>query len=179
MTPHNTYGLLAEFAETRALVAAASELTRRGYRQTDAYVPFPVEGLPEALGQRKTGIAAVVLIGGLLGCAGGYLMQWWITVVDYPLNIGGRPLHSWPAFIPITFELTILVAALFAVLGMLALNGLPRPHHPLFAMDAFSRASIDGYFLCVMAHDPQFDETATRQLLLELNAREVWHVPEY
>lgn len=120
----------------------------------------------------------VVLCGGLIGLVSGYGLQWWVSVVAYPLNIGGRPLNSWPLFVPVTFELTILVAALFAVLGMLALNGLPRPHHPLFGIPEFDRASTDGFFLCIEATDPRFDERETLQALLELHPCEVWHVPE-
>ena len=119
----------------------------------------------------------IFLIGGLIGCASGYGLQYWVSVIAYPLNIGGRPLHSWPAFIPVTFELTILCAALFAVLGMLALNGLPRPHHPLFAIPQFSRASVDGYFLGIQAIDPMFHEITTAELLRELKAKEVIDVP--
>ena len=172
------YGLLAEFADTATLVHAAERLSESGFRRVDAFTPFPVEGLAEALGQRKTLIPLVVLIGGLLGGSIGYSLQYWVSVEAYPLNIGGRPLNSWPAFIPITFELTILLAALFAVAGMLALNGLPRPHHPLFSIDAFQRASSHGYFLSVEATDPLYDSIETRQLLTELKAREVWLVPQ-
>jgi hypothetical protein len=171
------YGLLAEFDDAETLVSAARRFTELGFRRVDAHTPFPVEGLAEALGQRRTHIPLVVLIGGILGGSSGYLLQWWASVKAYPLNIGGRPLNSWPAFIPITFELTILVAALFAVAGMLALNGLPQPHHPLFSVDAFRRASSHGYFLSIKADDPQFAERETRQLLEELGAREVWLVP--
>ena len=177
MTFTSEYGLLAEFADVETLVDAARRVSERGFRRVEAYTPFPVEGLAEALGQRKTRISLVVLIGGIIGCVAGFSLQWWVAVRAYPLNIGGRPLNSWPAFIPITFEVTILVAALFAVLGMLALNGLPRPHHPLFGIDAFARASSDGYFLAVEAADPQYDEIETRRLLLDLNAKEVWIVP--
>ena len=171
------YGLLAEFPDTDTLIHAAEVLTEKGYRKVEAYTPFPVEGLAEALNFRKTRLPLVVLIGGLIGCASGYGLQYWVSVIAYPLNIGGRPLHSWPAFIPVTFELTILCAALFAVLGMLALNGLPRPHHPLFAIPQFSRASVDGYFLGIQAIDPMFHEITTAELLRELKAKEVIDVP--
>jgi hypothetical protein len=178
MTEPRDYGLLAEFPNTPTLIHAAEELNAKGYRRADAYTPFPVEELAEALGQKRTRIPLVVLTGALIGGISGYLLQWWICTIDYPLNIGGRPAHSWPAFVPITFEMTILTASLFAVLGMLGLNGLPRPHHPLFGVPAFARASVDGYFLCIEATDPQFDNVVTRRLLMDLGAKEVWSVPD-
>lgn len=172
------YGLLAQFPDAESLIHACREMTARGYRRLDAYTPFPTHGLAEAIGFRRTRMPLVVLIGGLVGLAAGYGLQWWVSVVAYPLNIGGRPLSSWPAFIPVTFEVTILVASLFAVLGMLALNGLPRPHHPLFDIPAFDHASTDGFFLCVEARDPQFDPEKTSQSLMELHPSEIWHVPQ-
>jgi hypothetical protein len=175
----NLYGVLAEFEDTDSLIAAAKLLTDAGYRRVDAYTPFPVEGLAEATGFTKTRVPLLVLIGGIIGGGFGYWLQWWVSVRAYPLNIGGRPHHSWPSFIPVTFELTILVAALFAVFGMLALNGLPRPHHPLFGVDEFARATTDGYFLCVEAADPIFDVDAVTRLLQESAARKVWNVPQY
>jgi hypothetical protein len=178
--PREVFGVLAEFNDSKALINAARELTQRGYRRFEAYTPFPVEGLAEAMEFRRTGMPLLVLIGGILGAAGGYGLQYWVSAIEYPLNIGGRPYHSWPAFIPITFETTILVASLFAVLGMLALNGLPRPHHPLFAIEEFSaHASTDGYFLCMLARDPKFDEAESMDILKSLNARQVWSVPTY
>lgn len=173
----NLYGLLAEFDSTESLLEATRRVRAGGFTRVDAFAPFPVEGIDEALGFTKTRMPLLVLAGGLIGCAAGYGMQWYLTVKQHPLNIGGRPLHSWPAFIPVTFELTILAAALFAVLGMLALNGLPRPHHPLFEVEAFARASRDGYFLCVESSDPQFDAGAVRKLFEESGAKEVWDVP--
>ena len=125
------YGVLAEFENPDDLLDAVRRARQAGYRRMDAYTPFPVERLAEELGFHRTALPIVVLIGGLVGCAGGFLLQYWVSAIDYPLNIGGRPLNSWPAFIPVTFELTILVAALSAVLGMLGLNGLPMPYHPL------------------------------------------------
>lgn len=175
--PRETYGLLAEFADTDALIAAARVLTERGYRKVEAYSPFPVEGLSDALGFPRSGLSKLVLAGGILGCIGGYAMQYWISAVAYPVNIGGRPYNSWPAFIPVTFECTILIASLTAVFGMLALNGLPRPHHPLFAIPAFERASTDGYFIGIQAIDPQFDLEETTRLLQELHAKTVIQVP--
>lgn len=172
------YGLLAEFADADTLVAAAREIHGHGYRDVEAYSPYPVEGLADALGFTKTRMPLVVLLGGITGGVLGYSLQYWTTVVDYPLNVGGRPLHSWPSFMPVTFETTVLVAALSAVLGMLALNGLPRPHHPLFSVEQFGRATQDKFFLCIRATDLLFDANATRQLLEKLSAEEVNDVPK-
>ena len=170
------YGLMAEFDNPNDLLAATTRARVEGYRQMDAYTPFPVEGLAEALGFHHTRVPLIVLIGGLVGCATGYLMQYYLAAIDYPLNIGGRPLNSWPAFIPITFELTILVAALSAVLGMLALNGLPMPYHPVFHVPRFALATRDRFFLCIEATDPQFERDATRRFLEQLAPREVSEV---
>jgi hypothetical protein len=171
------YGLLAEFADANALVHAARVTHAVGYRQVDAYSPFPVEGLAEAIGFRKTRLPLVVLLGGIVGGVGGFFMMWYSAVVDYPLNIAGRPYFSWPMFIPITFELTVLVAALCAVLGMLGLNGLPMPYHPVFNVPGFARASRDRFFLCVEATDPKFDRALTARFLADLGPREVVEVP--
>ncbi len=173
----STYGLLARYSDTTALLKAAEGLTAHGYKQIDAYTPFPVEGLAEAIGVKKTGMSLVVLLGCLFGGVVGFTMQWWVAVVAYPLNIGGRPLNSWPSFLPITFELTILGGALSAVLGMLALNGLPCLYHPLFDVEAFRHATSDGFFICIKATDPLFDSDKVKQLLTDSNATEVWDVP--
>jgi len=175
--PRKTYGVVAEFADTDALIAAARTLTERGYRKVEAYSGFPVAGLSEALNFHRSGLPALVFLGGLLGGVGGYAMQYWIAAIAYPVNIGGRPYNSWPAFIPVTFECMILIASLTAVFGMLALNGLPRPHHPLFAIPQFARASTDGYFIGIQSIDPLFDLEATTLLLQELHAKEVIPVP--
>jgi hypothetical protein len=171
------YGLLAEFENPTDLMQAAIRVRAAGYRRVDAYTPFPVEGLAEALGFTHTGMARMVLIGGLIGCMGGFLLQYYGAAISYPLNVGGRPLFSWPAFIPITFETTVLVAALAAVLGMLALNGLPMPYHPVFHAPRFALATQDRFFLCIQARDPQFDAAETRRLLLALRPREVVEIP--
>jgi hypothetical protein len=158
------HGLLAEFGEPGTLLAAARAAHQAGYREMDAYTPFPVEGLAEAIGFEKTRVAPVVLIGGLGGAAAAYGMQYYSTVSAYPLNIGGRPLHSWPSFIPITFELTVLFAALSAVFGMLLMNGLPEPYHPVFNAPAFKLASQTRFFLCLQATDPCFGNETRRFL---------------
>jgi ActD protein len=167
------YGLMAEFDEPTALVAATAQARREGYQWMDAYSPFPIEELHEALGAHHTRLPLIVLIGGILGCLGGYSLQLWASAVAYPLNVGGKPYHSWPAFIPITFECTILAAALSAVLGMLALNGLPMPYHPVFNVPRFALASRNRFFLCIEAKDPKFDLEGTRRFLETLSPREV------
>jgi hypothetical protein len=171
------FGILAEFADADKLVSAAREVHKAGYRQVEAYSPLPVEGLAEALGFRRTRLPQVVLAGGIVGFFAGWALQYYATVVAYPLNVGGRPVNSWPSFIPVIFEMTVLFAALFAVLGMLAMNGLPRPYHPLFAIPKFGRASQDRFFLLILARDSLFHPTTTRQFLERLDPREVNDVP--
>ncbi len=170
------YGLMAEFASPEALVAAARDAHAEGYGRMDAYSPFPVDGLAEAIGFHKNRLPLIVLIGGILGCVGGFYLQYWISVIDYPINVGGRPFNSWPSFIPVTFELTILLAALSAVLGMLALNGLPMPYHPVFNVDRFELASRNRFFLCIEAVDPKFDRQKTRQFLESVKSQGVYEV---
>jgi len=175
MKAHATtlYVLMAEFDDPQSLVAATARAHREGYRCMDAYSPFPIEELHEALGAHHTRLPLIVLIGGLCGCIGGYALEYWSSVMAYPLNIGGKPFHSWPAFIPVTFECTILVAALSAVLGMLGLNGLPQPYHPVFNVPRFALASRNRFFLCIESVDPKFDVERTRQFLETLEPREV------
>lgn len=170
------YGLLAEFESTETLLAAAQRTYDAGYRRLDAYTPFPVHGLAEAIGFERNWVPLLVLLGGLAGAAGGFYLQYWISVDAYPINVGGRPFNSWPAFIPVTFEMTILIAALTAVLGMLALNGLPQPYHPVFNVPQFALASRDRFFLFVRSADPRFDPEATRRFLEGLGPREVYDV---
>ena len=170
------YGLLAEFDEANALVSATRRAHEQGYRQMDAYSPFPIEELTEALGVRKTRLPLLVLFGGIFGACAGYGMIYYSAVIGYPLNVGGRPLHSWPAFIPVTFELTILSAALIAVLAMLALNGLPMPYHPVFNVPRFALATRDRFFLCIEAADPLFERDATKRFLESMSALAVTEV---
>jgi hypothetical protein len=176
--PAQVYGLIAEFDDPTSLVSAAQRARQQGYRYMDAYSPFPIEELHDALGMRPTRLPLIVLIGGVVGCVGGYALQFWASAVAYPLIVGGKPFHSWPAFIPITFECTILVAALSAVLGMLALNGLPHPHHPVFNVPRFALASRNRFFLCVEARDPRFHLEETRRFLDTLGPREVTTVAD-
>ena len=170
------YGLLAEFDSPEELLSAAKRAHAEGYRRMDAHTPFPVEGLSEAIGFQHTRLPLLVLIAGIIGAIVGFASQYYVTVFDYPINVGGRPLNSWPSYIPITFEVTILFAALAAVVGMIALNGLPMPYHPVFNVPAFSRASRDRFFLCIEAADPRFDREGTRRFLEGLKAREVSEV---
>ncbi len=175
--PASYFGILAEFADAHALVAAARKIHEAGYRDVEAYSPLPVEGLADAIGFHRSWMPRAVLVGGIVGCVAGWAMQYYTTVIAYPLNVGGRPTNSWPSFIPVIFEMTVLFAALSAVLGMLAMNGLPRPHHPLFAIPQFDRASQDRFFICILARDPLFHSQSTCEFLERLEAKEVIDVP--
>ena len=171
------YGLVAEFENPDGLVGATRRAHDQGYRRMDAYAPFPVDGLSEALGFHRTHISLVVLLGGIVGGIGGYALQYYAAVIAYPLNSGGKPFNSWPAFIPVTFETTILGAALAGVIGLLLLNRLPMPYHPVFNVDRFMRASQDGFFLCIESADPKFELQQTKEFLHSLQPREVYDVP--
>jgi hypothetical protein len=172
------HGVMAEFDTPEQLIHAVEKAREAGYRRMDAYAPFPVEGLPEALGLKRNMVPFITLLGGLAGGIGGFAFQYWVAAITYPLNIGGRPLNSWPAFIPVTFELTILGASLCAVLGMLALNGLPQPHHPVFNVHRFKHASSDRFFLCIEARDPKFHIAESARFLHGLHAHHVSEVAD-
>lgn len=167
------YGVMAEFDNPGDLVAAARKVYSLGYRRINGYSPYPIEELSEAIGFTHTSLPLIVFIGGLLGGIGGFLMQYWIEVIDYPINVGGKPFNSWPAFIPITFECTVLAAAFSAVLGMLVLNRLPQPYHPVFNVPNFALATRDRFFLAVEANDPNFEHEKVVALLKSLDALEV------
>ena len=173
----DAYGLLAEFSTHEELLRAAEKAYEQGFRKLDGYAPFPVEGLAEALG-KKTRLPLLVLIGGIVGGLSAYFMEWDANVISYPINIGGRPLNSWPAFIPITFELTVLGASLTAFFFSLGLNGLPRLYHPIFNVPEFERASQDRFFLCIEATDRIFHSDRTRQFLQSLHPLTIAEVPK-
>ncbi|MGB0011048.1 MAG: DUF3341 domain-containing protein, partial [Candidatus Sulfotelmatobacter sp.] len=160
-----------------ALLQAARRTHEAGYQKIDAYSPFPIEGLAEEIGFHHDEVPLVVLIGGIIGGLTGYVLQWWCSAVAYPINVGGRPYHSWPAFIPITFEMTVLFGGIFALFGMLALNGLPMPYHPVFNVPRFAMASKDRFFLIVFSSDPKYDLPRTREFLEGLAPRSVSEVP--
>jgi hypothetical protein len=172
------YGLIAEFDSPGDLVTAATRARGDGYRRMDAYSPFPIHEMTAALGMRRTKLPIVVLVGGLVGTATALLMQWFASAIHYPINVGGRPLASWPMFIPITFELTILFASFATVFGMLGMNGLPMPYHPVFNVPRFALASRDRFFLCIEAKDPKFDLDRTRRFLETLGAHDIVEVEE-
>jgi hypothetical protein len=167
---------MAEFETVDELVDAVKVTRAAGYRQFDAYTPFPSEAVAEAMGQEQDRLPLLVLMGGLLGLVAGYALAWWTSAIDYPLNVGGRPLNSWPAFIPITFETTVLGAALATVLGMLALNRLPMPYHPVFNVPRFALSTRNRFFLCIEATDPRFDREQTRRFLERFVPRQVSEV---
>jgi hypothetical protein len=172
------HGLMAEFATATQLVAAANRTREAGYVDVDAYSPIPIEELHHAIGFKATRLPLLVLIGGLLGAGGGFLLEYWVSAVAYPLNIGGKPFVSWPMFIPVTFECGILGAALTAVIGMFGLNKLPQPYHPVFNVPRFGMASRNRFFLCIESTDPQFEIDRTRAFMETLGAHEVSTVAE-
>jgi hypothetical protein len=172
------YGLMAEFADPNALTDAARRTYAEGYRKTDAYSPFPIEPVWEALGVHDRPVSFFVLCGGIVGMIAGFGLCYWVSTIAYPLNVGGRPFNSWPSFIPVTFELTILVASFAAVISMIVLNGLPMPYHPVFNVPSFKRASQDGFFLTIESTDPKFDRGRTAEFLKSLGAKEVNEVQD-
>ena len=174
--PEGLYGLMARFESAEALVKAAEAARLAGYRRMDGYSPIPIPELHAALGQRRSRLPLLVLLGGITGCLTGFFMQWFARNVHYPVNIGGKPLNAWPMFIPITFELTVLFAGLTCTFAMLALNGFPRYYHPVFNVPSFERATTDGFFLCIEATDEKFNIETTRQFLEGLHPAEVAEV---
>ena len=172
------FGVMGEFSTPEDLLAATKKTREAGYKHVEAYTPFPVEGLSEAVGFKWTAVPLLTLMGGVGGGLTGFGLQYWVAAITYPLNIGGRPLNSWPAFIPVTFELTVLGASIFAVFSMLALNKLPQPYHPVFNVARFSQASTDKFFLCIEARDPKFDLAETSRFLQSLHAQHVNEVKD-
>jgi len=177
VTAPSIFGLMAEFETPTDLVRACKAAYAEGYRDMDAYSPFPIEEASEAIGFHKSAVPLITLIGGILGGTSGFALQYWINVIAYPLNIGGKPYNSWPAFIVPTFEMTILFAGLVGMFGMFALNGLPRPYHPVFHVEQFSKVTRDRFFLCVEATDPKFDLTGTQQFMERLKPLSIAEVP--
>lgn len=175
-TTGELFGLMARFETPEALYEAAARTCAEGYTRTDAHCPFPIHGLAEALGMKRSKLSSLVLAGGVLGAMGGFGLQYWVSCVTYPVNVGGRPYFSWPSWIPVIFECTVLGAALAAVVFMITLNGLPMPHHPLFDAPEFERASNDGFFLSIEAGDPRFRRDRTRAFLEGLGAAAVHEV---
>ena len=172
------YGVVGEFETPEKLIHAVEKVREAGYRRFEAYSPFPVEGLSQAMGLKRNLVPLITLIGGLTGGIGVFGFQYWVAAITYPLNIGGRPFNSWPAFIPVTFELTILGASLAAVFGMLALNKLPQPHHPVFNVHRFSHASTDRFFICIESRDAKFHLAETARFLQGLEAHHVSEVSD-
>lgn len=174
---HPLYGLMAEFETPSELVSAARRTREAGFRKFDAYTPYPIHELDDAMHLHDNRVSLFTLIGGLLGCAGGFSLATWCAAVAYPLNIGGRPLISVPMFIPVTFECTILLGGLTAAISMILLNGLPRPYHPVFNVERFANASRSKFFLCIESEDPRFDRDMTAGFLQSLGAEEISEVP--
>ncbi len=178
MTGNNDelFGVAASFADPQDLVAAAEKVYDQGYRDINTYTPYPIEGAWEAIGHHRSPMSMITLIGGVTGCLAAFGFLTWASVIDYPLNVGGRPTFSWPAWIPPTFETTILFAGLSAAIGMFLVNGLPKPYHPMFGMPGFERATQDRYVLCIEATDPKFDRSAAAELLRGFDPEEVHEV---
>jgi Protein of unknown function (DUF3341) len=170
--------MMAEFDTAEQLLEASHRALAAGYRRMDAYTPFPIEGLGDALGFRTNAIPLIGLTGGVVGALTGFFMQFWIHTSALPINVGGRPLDSWPSFVPVTFELAVLFSALSMLTGLFILNGHPEPYHPVFNVAGFARASRDRFFLCIQGDDPLFEGERTRAFLAGLGAREVADVPE-
>jgi hypothetical protein len=170
------YGLLAEFDNPESLVEAAHQTHAAGYKKIDAFTPMPVEGLADAIGFHGTRLPGLVFVGGFCGCVAAFAMQYYASVISLPVIVGGKPFNSWPAFVIICFEMTILGAALTCVFGMLALNGLPTPYHPVFNVERFALASRDRFFLCIKARDRHFDRVKTKEFLQGLHCQGVYEI---
>jgi Protein of unknown function (DUF3341) len=171
------YGLMAEFDDPHDLVEATAKTTDAGYKCVDAFAPFPVDGLSDALKLKPSKVSLCVLIAGLCGCAGGFALLYYCSVIAYPINIGGRPLNTFPMWIPIMFECTVLCGGLTSAISMILLNGLPLPHHPVFNLKRFvDNASTDKFYLCVESADEKFDLEQTKAFLLNLHPRGVYEV---
>ncbi len=176
---NNIFGIVAEFADGETMLKAANKVREAGYTATDGFSSIPVHGLTEALGIRRSRLAGLVLCGGLTGAATGFALQSYLSIVQYPHIASGRPLFSWPSFVPIIFELTVLFSAFAAVFGMFGLNGLPKPYHPVFNTPDFKRATSDGFFLAIQSNDPKYDAVATRALLEKSGAVKVTEVSKH
>jgi hypothetical protein len=172
------YGLLAEFETSDQMVDATKKASAAGYTRMDCFSPYPIGEAADALGFRKSEMGATMFIGGLMGATAGFFMQYLLGAYEYPINVGGRPFLSWPSFVPITFEMLVLTAALSGLFGLIAVCGLPQPYHPLFNVPAFDRASSDRFFLCIEAVDPRYDAVATRDFLASLQPLSLAEVPE-
>jgi hypothetical protein len=177
VTP-GVYGVLAEFGTADDILHAARRARAHGYQLVEAYTPYPVDGLAEELGFWSTSIPFVVLVAGIIGAGVGFLMMYWTMAIDYPFDVGGRPLNSWPVYVPIAFEVMILVASFSALFGMMFMNGLPRLNRPIFNVPHFTRATQDRFFLCIESSDPRFDPVATKEFLAALGPYSVVEVPD-
>ena len=175
-TEPTAYGLMAEFETPEGLLDAAKKTYSAGFRRMDAFSPVPIHGLAAAIGFHRTNLPVLTFVCGLLGAVCGYGLQYWVHVIDYPINIGGRPLHSGPSFIPVTFELTILFAGIGTFVGLWIANRLPMPYHPVFNVPEFARASQDRFFLCIESEDPMFDAEETRGFLQSLTPVNIFNV---
>ena len=175
-TPRTIYGLIAEFDDPNMLVEATNKTREAGYTKMDAYTPFPVHGMEDALGLKRSRLPRLVIVCGLIGLVAGYGLEYWASAINYPYNIAGRPLHTWPMFMPVAFETTVLGAAFGAVFGMLGLNGLPQPYHPVFNVPGFELASRNQFFLCIESSDPQFNLARTHNFLESVQSRKVTEV---
>jgi hypothetical protein len=176
-TEPELFGVMAEFDSAQTVVEAARRVVAEGFTRVEAYTPVPVEDLNDIIHRKRTKLPRFILAGGLVGMATGFVLQYWTSVLDYPLNIGGRPLASWPSFVVPSYELTILFAALTAAIGMIVMNGLPQPYHAVFNVPRFSMASSDKFFLVVESDDPKFDRETTTRFLSDMGAKGVYDVP--